>query len=65
MKEYEYELKIYELEKKIEEQDKKMELFNKFLIELLDKERLQKENDYLKDQLYKLSKDPRYKTYYP
>ena len=65
MKEYEYELKIYELEKKIEEQDKKMELFNKFLIELLDKERLQKENDYLKEQLFKLSKDPRYKTYYP
>ena len=65
MKEYEYELKIYELEKKTEEQDKKMELFNSFLIELLDKDRLQKENDYLKEQLFKLSKDPRYKTYYP
>ena len=33
--------------------------------ELLDKERLQKENDYLKEQLFKLSKDPRYKIYYP
>ena len=65
MSEYDYNLKIFELEKKIEEQDKKMELFNKFLIELLDKERLQQENDYLKEQLFKLSKDPKYKTYYP
>ena len=65
MKEYEYELKIYELEKQIEQSNKKIDLFNKFLIELLDKEKLQKENDYLKEQLYKLSKDPKYKTYYP
>lgn len=65
MKEYEYELKIHELEEQINQSNKKIDLFNKFLIELLDKERLQKENDYLKEQLFKLSKDPRYKTYYP
>ena len=65
MKEYDYELKIYELEQQIDKSNKKIDLFNKFLIELLDKERLQKENDYLKQQLFKLSKDPRYKIYYP
>ena len=65
MKEYEYELKIFELEKQIDLSNKKLDLFNKFLIELLDKEKLQQENNYLKEQLYKLSKDPKYKTYYP
>ena len=65
MKDYEYNLKIYELEEKIKEQNNKIDLFNKFLIELLDKDRLQKENEYLKEQLFKLSKDPKYKTYYP
>ena len=65
MKEHEYELKICELGDQIEQSNKKIDLFNKFLIELLDKERLQKENDYLKEQLFKLSKDPRYKIYCP
>ena len=65
MKECEYELKICELGDQIEQSNKKIDLFNKFLIELLDKERLQKENDYLKEQLFKLSKDPRYKIYCP
>ena len=65
MKEHEYELKICELGDQIEQSNKKIDLFNKFLIELLDKERLQKENDYLKVQLFELSKDPRYKIYCP
>jgi len=63
MKEYQYELKIHDLEQQIDQSNKKIDLFNKFLIELLDKERLQKENVYLKEQLYKLSKNPRYKTF--
>ena len=65
MEEHEYELEICGLGGQIEQSNKKIDLFNKFLIELLDKERVQKENDHLKEQLFKLSKGPRYKIYCP
>jgi len=61
--EYKYALRIHELEEQLKTTNKKIDLFNKFLIELLDKERIQQENVYLKEQLYKLSKNPRYKTF--
>jgi len=63
--EYKYCMRIHELEEELKGEQGKIKMFNDFLIEMLEKEKIQKENCYLKEQLFKLSKDPKYKTYYP
>lgn len=63
--EYKYCMRIHELEEELKSEQGKIKMFNDFLIEMLEKEKIKKENAYLKEQLFKLSKDPKYKTYYP
>lgn len=52
---FKYEQEIYSLKQEIKEEQKKHELFNQFLIQLLEVDKIKRENEYLKEQLKKLS----------
>jgi len=60
---YKYEQEIYRLKQEIAEEQKKHQLFNQFLIELLEVDKIKRENEYLKEQLKKLSVNPKRNAY--